>query len=154
MLLQLVAENNIVMTDIINKLGVHERFDIAWKHVNYGRLTTPQLPAFSCSHRRLLLSVPCASTTAACPLLSPRCAIRANKISGSSLTAPAAHLRPPTLPLQHQCVHQRASSSPAGKIWEFLRSELEMDGRFKTLESKLNLIQDNLKVSSACCCSV
>ncbi|EFN56401.1 hypothetical protein CHLNCDRAFT_144977 [Chlorella variabilis] len=66
-LLQLVAENNIVMTDIINKLGVHERFDIAWKHVNYG------------------------------------------------------------------------------KIWEFLRSELEMDGRFKTLESKLNLIQDNLK---------
>ena len=34
-----------------------------------------------------------------------------------------------------------------GKIWEFLRSELEMDGRFKTLESKLNLIQDNLKVS-------
>ena len=35
-LLQLVAENNIVMTDIINKLGVHERFDIAWKHVNYG----------------------------------------------------------------------------------------------------------------------
>ena len=32
-LLQLVAENNIVMTDIINKLGVHERFDIAWKHV-------------------------------------------------------------------------------------------------------------------------
>jgi uncharacterized Rmd1/YagE family protein len=34
---------------------------------------------------------------------------------------------------------------PAGKIWEFLRSELEMDGRFKTLESKLNLIQDNLK---------
>ncbi|KAL4433278.1 hypothetical protein ABPG77_003326 [Micractinium sp. CCAP 211/92] len=66
-LLQLVAENNIVMTDIINKLGVHERFDIAWKHVNYG------------------------------------------------------------------------------KIWDFLRSELEMDGRFKTLESKLNLIQDNLK---------
>lgn len=35
-LLQLVAENNIVMTDIINKLGVHERFDIAWKHANYG----------------------------------------------------------------------------------------------------------------------
>jgi hypothetical protein len=35
-LLQLVAENNIVMTDIINKLGVHERFDVAWKHVNYG----------------------------------------------------------------------------------------------------------------------
>ncbi|KAL4448324.1 hypothetical protein ABPG75_005543 [Micractinium tetrahymenae] len=66
-LLQLVAENNIVMTDIINKLGVHERFDIAWKHVSYG------------------------------------------------------------------------------KIWDFLRSELEMDGRFKTLESKLNLIQDNLK---------
>ena len=36
----------------------------------------------------------------------------------------------------------------AGKIWEFLRSELEMDGRFKTLESKLNLIQDNLKARS------
>ena len=36
--------------------------------------------------------------------------------------------------------------SRAGAIWEFLRSELEMDGRFKTLESKLNLIQDNLKV--------
>ncbi|GAB4817342.1 hypothetical protein N2152v2_004388 [Parachlorella kessleri] len=66
-LLQMVAENNIVMTDIINKLGVHERYDIAWKHVQYGR------------------------------------------------------------------------------IWEFLRSELEMDARFKTLDMKLNLIQDNLK---------
>jgi hypothetical protein len=42
----------------------------------------------------------------------------------------------------------------AGKIWEFLRSELEMDGRFKTLESKLNLIQDNLKVSAAAACSL
>lgn len=42
----------------------------------------------------------------------------------------------------------------AGKIWEFLRSELEMDGRFKTLESKLNLIQDNLKVSAAAACPI
>jgi hypothetical protein len=31
-----------VMTDIINKLGVHERFDIAWKHVNYGAWGFPQ----------------------------------------------------------------------------------------------------------------
>lgn len=30
-LLSLVAENNIVMTEIIAKLGVHERYDIAWK---------------------------------------------------------------------------------------------------------------------------
>jgi len=66
-LLQLVAENNIVMTEIISKLGVHERFDIAWKHVQYGR------------------------------------------------------------------------------IWEYLRAELEMEPRFKTLDMKLNLIQDNLK---------
>lgn len=66
-LLRLVAENNIVMTEIISKLGVHERYDIAWKHVQYGR------------------------------------------------------------------------------IWEFLRTELEMEPRFKTLDMKLNLIQDNLK---------
>ena len=66
-LLRLVAENNIVMTEIISKLGVHERYDIAWKYVQYGR------------------------------------------------------------------------------IWEFLRSELEMETRFKTLDMKLNLIQDNLK---------
>lgn len=66
-LLQLVAENNIVMTEIISKLGVHERFDIAWKYAQYGR------------------------------------------------------------------------------IWEYLRSELEMEPRFKILDMKLNLIQDNLK---------
>ena len=66
-LLRLVAENNIVMAEIISKLGVHERYDIAWKYVQYGR------------------------------------------------------------------------------IWEFLRSELEMEPRFKTLDMKLNLIQDNLK---------
>lgn len=66
-LLQLVAENNIVMTEIISKLGFHERFDIAWKYAQYGR------------------------------------------------------------------------------IWEYLRSELEMESRFKTLDMKLNLIQDNLK---------
>ena len=66
-LLRLVAENNIVMTEIISKLGVHERYDIAWKYVQYGR------------------------------------------------------------------------------IWEFLRAELEMEPRFKTLDMKLNLIQDNLK---------
>ena len=55
------------MTEIISKLGVHERYDIAWKYVQYGR------------------------------------------------------------------------------IWEFLRAELEMEPRFKTLDMKLNLIQDNLK---------
>lgn len=38
-----------------------------------------------------------------------------------------------------------------GRIWEFLRSELEMDARFKTLDMKLNLIQDNLKVSGWAC---
>ena len=32
-----------------------------------------------------------------------------------------------------------------GRIWEFLRAELEMEPRFKTLDMKLNLIQDNLK---------
>jgi uncharacterized Rmd1/YagE family protein len=32
-----------------------------------------------------------------------------------------------------------------GRIWEFLRAELEMDPRFKILDMKLNLIQDNLK---------
>lgn len=39
-------------------------------------------------------------------------------------------------------------------IWDFLRSELEMDGRFKTMEMKLNLIQDNLKVCPAAPCRV
>lgn len=66
-LLRLVAENNIVMTEIISKLGVHERYDIAWKDVRYGR------------------------------------------------------------------------------VWEFLRNELEMENRFETLNMKLNLVQDNLK---------
>lgn len=66
-LLQLVAENNIVMTDIISKLGVHERYDIAWKFAKYG------------------------------------------------------------------------------SIWDFLRTELEIETRFETLDMKLNLIQDNLK---------
>lgn len=32
-----------------------------------------------------------------------------------------------------------------GRIWDYLRSELEMDARFKTLDMKLNLVQDNLK---------
>lgn len=32
-----------------------------------------------------------------------------------------------------------------GNIWEFLRSELEMENRFETLDMKLNLVQDNLK---------
>ena len=31
-----VAENNIVMSDIISKLGVHERFDVAWREAKYG----------------------------------------------------------------------------------------------------------------------
>jgi uncharacterized Rmd1/YagE family protein len=66
-LLQLVAENNIVMTEIISKLGVHERYDIAWKYAKYG------------------------------------------------------------------------------KIWDFLRTELEIETRFETLDMKLNLLQDNLK---------
>lgn len=66
-LLRLVAENNIVMTDIVSKLGVHERFDVAWKSV------------------------------------------------------------------------------PHGRIWEFLRAELELEPRFEALDMKLTLIQDNLK---------
>lgn len=37
-LLQLVAENNLVMTDLISKLGLHERYDIAWKHVRYSNI--------------------------------------------------------------------------------------------------------------------
>lgn len=32
-----------------------------------------------------------------------------------------------------------------GRIWEFLRAELEMDARYDVLDMKLNLIQDNLK---------
>lgn len=66
-LLQLVAENNIVMTEIISKLGVHERYDIAWKDAKYGH------------------------------------------------------------------------------VWDFARTELEIETRFETLDMKLNLIQDNLK---------
>lgn len=66
-LLRLVAENNDLMTDVIIKLGVNDRFDIAWKYVQYGR------------------------------------------------------------------------------IWDYLRSELEVDARFKTLDMKLHLVQDNIK---------
>lgn len=66
-LLAMVAENNILMTDIISKLGLHERYDIAWKDVQYGR------------------------------------------------------------------------------IWEYLRTELEMENRFETLDMKLQLVQENLK---------
>ncbi|KDD75943.1 hypothetical protein H632_c425p1 [Helicosporidium sp. ATCC 50920] len=66
-LLRLVASNNIALADIISKLGVHERFDVAWKTPEYGR------------------------------------------------------------------------------VWEFLRGELELEGRFKTLDMKLNFVQDNLK---------
>lgn len=66
-LLQLVAENNIVMSDIISKLGVHERFDVAWREAKYGEL------------------------------------------------------------------------------WDYLRTELEIESRFETLDMKLNLVQGNLK---------
>ncbi|KAK9829572.1 hypothetical protein WJX72_006550 [[Myrmecia] bisecta] len=34
-LLKLVAENNVIATDIISKLGVNERFDLAWKNAEY-----------------------------------------------------------------------------------------------------------------------
>ena len=33
-LLQMVAQNNLLFTDIISKLGIMERFDIAWKSTN------------------------------------------------------------------------------------------------------------------------
>ena len=66
-LLQLVAENNIVMSDIISKLGVHERFDVAWREAKYGEL------------------------------------------------------------------------------WDYLRTELEIESRFETLDMKLDLVQGNLK---------
>ena len=38
-----------------------------------------------------------------------------------------------------------------GRIWEFLRAELEMDARWSLLDMKLNLIQDNLKVPPYTC---
>ena len=66
-LLRLVAENNTVMAEIVSKLGVHERHDVAWRD-----------PA-------------------------------------------------------------------AGRVWEFLRAELELAPRFRTLDMKFNLVQDNLK---------
>ena len=88
-------------------------------HPGLGPLPLP-LPAAKCRQLPLILL-----TSADC--CSPH--------APSSL--PAAHRMPPA------CL---PACPPAGKIWEFLRSELEMDGRFKTLESKLNLIQDNLKV--------
>ena len=31
-LLQMVAKNNLLFTDIISKLGIMERFDVAWKN--------------------------------------------------------------------------------------------------------------------------
>lgn len=33
-LLQMVAQNNLLFSDIVSKLGIMERFDIAWKHTN------------------------------------------------------------------------------------------------------------------------
>lgn len=37
-LLSLVAENNMILTDIIAKLGLQERFDIAWKSNQHNRV--------------------------------------------------------------------------------------------------------------------
>ncbi len=168
-LLQLVAENNIVMTDIINKLGVHERFDIAWKHVNYGKAQT-----HCCT---IAFQQGCSAAV----LFAHGKAWRVGGSNHAHRACPAAAVQPPLLVKSQRpavllisprrqdlgvsaqqavislLLRQNFRSSPvlvfyeltrfAGKIWEFLRSELEMDGRFKTLESKLNLIQDNLKVS-------
>ena len=37
-LLSLVAENNMILTDIIAKLGLQERFDIAWKSNQHNKV--------------------------------------------------------------------------------------------------------------------
>jgi len=37
-LLSLVAENNMILTDIIAKLGLQERFDIAWKSTQHNEV--------------------------------------------------------------------------------------------------------------------
>ena len=75
-----------------------------------------------------------------------------SQLASSSARAAAASLAHPPNAL----LPRGWPPTAAGKIWEFLRNELEMEGRFKTLESKLNLIQDNLKARSAgwqpCCC--
>ena len=51
--------------------------------------------------------------------------------------------------MHRRCAHRRYDIAwkhvQYGRIWEFLRTELEMDPRFKILDMKLNLIQDNLK---------
>lgn len=37
-LVALVAENNLVLADVVNRLGLRERYDVAWKHAEYGEL--------------------------------------------------------------------------------------------------------------------
>lgn len=36
--MRMVAENNITLTDIIAKLGLFERYEIAWKYGQYGKI--------------------------------------------------------------------------------------------------------------------
>jgi hypothetical protein len=38
----------------------------------------------------------------------------------------------------------RLARSP-GELWDYLRTELEIESRFETLDMKLNLVQNNLK---------
>jgi len=52
------------------------------------------------------------------------------------------HVRKHILPCRYDIAWKHAKY---GNIWDFLRSELEMENRFETLDMKLNLVQDNLK---------
>ena len=61
-----------------------------------------------------------------------------------------AHSR--SLPHSHTLTHSlsltlratRLARSP-GELWDYLRTELEIESRFETLDMKLNLVQNNLK---------
>ena len=97
---------------------------------------------------------PCRTTCTHAPQQPPG----RHTTSAAPPACPACPPRPACPPCLHDCpLASSPACLPAGKIWEYLRSELEMDGRFKTLESKLNLIQDNLKVGRpaglALCCT-
>ena len=72
---------------------------------------------------------------------------------GIDLDRPRAPTRSLSLSLSHSHTHSltlthtlasRLARSP-GELWDYLRTELEIESRFETLDMKLNLVQNNLK---------
>lgn len=61
-----------------------------------------------------------------------------------SLSRTLAHSHTLTHSLSLTLRATRLARSP-GELWDYLRTELEIESRFETLDMKLNLVQNNLK---------